>query len=142
MYLTRLATAIPTMVACHQVIRGWLAAPDARNTKERLSPSPSMRTYIYIYAFVPKLVAAFWVSGVAAPWFKVWCCATAFPTRPSLSCGTAKEEGGGKGKPGGRALHGWLVPTSCKTRSARLLCVVVPSLIGWVRGTFSIMFLS
>ena len=33
-----------------------------------------------------------------------------------------------------RVLHGWLVPTSCKTRSARLLCLVVPSLIGWVRG--------
>ena len=35
-------------------------------------------------------------------------------------CGTAKEEGG-EGEPVGRVLHGWLVPTSCKTRAAHLL---------------------
>ena len=49
-----------------------------------------------------------------------------------------RKREGKKGKPVGRVLHGWLVTTSCKTRSARLLCVVVPSLIGWVRGKVQI----
>ena len=45
---------------------------------------PSVRP-ICIY-MVCLVGAAFWVSGAAAPWFKVWCCVTAFfpPAHPEL----------------------------------------------------------